>query len=548
MSFQLQELEDKLSPLRQSLEKELLPTREDDQKLVQKGLILFRQHLVSNVKVREDEAIAEVQDVTPVHVRLDFHFPLLSKCSCPQKPWCRHRLATFFMLYNKVGRVNDWVEDWRDGAQQADVSGEPNKQAALQDLIKKHGGLKKASELLQEQQSRGETPEEWWSFFGTVLYEEDYELLERQAYMIDIHIQNFYKRFMRKSPLETEWKPLYQLYASFYLFQEIDAFIHRSERTFRDPHSLYEYLLAEMEFAVKRLSVHALPFRFDPFISFLKDKTEELSLSTEQSTLAKAEVYRYLWYYLFKKKQWRQQEIDRLEGLQSEEDVFHSLALLHQYILIENRSEIEAILKKLGAAIVPYSDFWIEQLFSMKKYDLGTFLLKQLQAKIPQYLQSLREYEASQFSRWFLQTMPLDYMIEHEATMLKELLENMLPYSFYTYNDLLLHSRSFKQWVELQKYMNYSLQEMEGLGLKDIAKESPQYVLPLYHNGIMHYIEQKNRDSYRLAVRYLKRLRTAYKKLKRTEQWDIYFEFILEKTKRLRAFQEECRKGKLLDA
>lgn len=132
--------------------------------------------------------------------------------------------------------------------------------------------------------------------------------------------------------------------------------------------------------------------------------------------------------------------------------------------------------------------------------------------------------------------------------MLKELLISMLPFSFYTYNEVLLNSRSYKQWVELQKYMNYSLQEMESLGLREVAKDQPQYAVPLYHSGVLYYIEQKNRESYRQAVKYLKRLRTIYKKLKRTEQWDAFLAHILEQTKRLRAFHEECRKGKLIDA
>ena len=62
----------------------------------------------------------------------------------------------------------------------------------------------------------------------------------------------------------------------------------------------------------------------------------------------------------------------------------------------------------------------------------------------------------------------------------------------------------------------------------------------------MKAIERKNRKSYKEAVRYLKKLRTIYKKLNKKTTWEYYLENLLEDTKRLRAFQEECQRGKLV--
>ncbi|WJV30728.1 hypothetical protein QTG56_06795 [Rossellomorea sp. AcN35-11] len=152
MSIRIQELKDKLLPMSQSIQGELDPNQDAGRNVVSKGLLLFRQNLVSNVKVRDDEVTAEVQDVTPVTLELNFSFPLLSKCSCPQDGWCRHQMATFFMLYNKVGRVSEWIQKWRSRSE-----GKPS--GSLDDLLKKHGStgaLKKASDLLNERKTRGE--------------------------------------------------------------------------------------------------------------------------------------------------------------------------------------------------------------------------------------------------------------------------------------------------------------------------------------------------------------------------------------------------------
>lgn len=83
--------------------------------------------------------------------------------------------------------------------------------------------------------------------------------------------------------------------------------------------------------------------------------------------------------------------------------------------------------------------------------------------------------------------------------------------------------------------------------LKDIEKEAPEAALPLYHLAATEAIEERNRKSYRRAVRYLKKLRTLYKRLKRTDEWDAFIIHIANLHSRLRALQEELRKGKLID-
>ena len=60
-------------------------------------------------------------------------------------------------------------------------------------------------------------------------------------------------------------------------------------------------------------------------------------------------------------------------------------------------------------------------------------------------------------------------------------------------------------------------------------------------------ISQKNRSSYKVAVRVLKKLRTVYKKLKRTSEWEAFFSQLLERHKRLRAFHAECERSKLIE-
>ncbi|BCB05897.1 SWIM zinc finger family protein [Bacillus sp. KH172YL63] len=547
MSIRIQELKDKLLPMSQSIQGELDPNQDAGKNVVSKGLLLFRQNLVSNVKVRDEEVTAEVQDVTPVSIELNLSFPLLSKCSCPSNGWCRHQMATFFVLYNKVGRVSEWIQDWRSRSQAS--AGEPK---SLDDLLKKHGGsgaLRKASDLLNERKTRGNTPEEWWQFFESLLRQEDMDLLERQPYLMDVLVQNMTKRFMKEAPFEREWKPLYQLFATFFLSIEIDTRLQEQNvELSREQYSMYDFLLGEMEDAVEKLSIHAMPFSFDPFIAFLKTKTVDMSDSAENSTMMKAEVYRFLWYYLFKQKSWRKDEIARLEAQANEDETFHHVALLHQYLLLEDLEKADAVVDQLGSELVPFSEFWLRKFFSGKRYEVGFFLVRHLLSRLPAHVEGLDYYEATRFVRWFVRILPMDWLMEKDSGLVNELLLSMLPYSFFSYNEYLINAKAYREWVELQRYMSYSIREMDGMGLRDVTKEAPELALPIYYTGVMEAIEQKNRDSYKLAVRYMKKIRTIYKKTKSIDKWDAYLSYILEKYKRLRAFQEECRKGKLIDA
>ncbi|PFA68225.1 hypothetical protein CN378_08990 [Bacillus sp. AFS015802] len=544
MSIRIQELKDKLLPMSQSIQGELDPNQDESKNVVSKGLLLFRQNLVSNVKVRDEEVTAEVQDVTPVTLELNLSFPLLSKCSCPQDKWCRHQMATFFMLYNKVGRVSEWIQNWR--SQSKPDSQEPR---SLDDLMKKHGTLKKASDLLNERKTRGNTPEEWWQFFDSLLKKEDLDLLERQPYLMDVLVQNITKRFMKEAPFEREWKPLYQLFATLYLSIEIDLHLQkRNVELSREQYSMYDFLLGEMEDAVEKLSIHAMPFSFDPYIAFLKNKTIEMSDSEQNSTMMKAEVYRFLWYYLFKQKSWRRDEVSRLVEQDQKDTTFYNVALLHQYLLLEDLNKAGEVVDELGTELVAFSEFWLRKFFVGKRYEAGFFLVRNILSRMPDHLETLDYYEATRFVRWFVRILPMDWLMEKDSSLVNELLLSMLPYSFFSYNEYLISAKAYREWVELQRYMNYSIGEMEGMGLRDVTKEAPELALPIYYTGVITAIDQKNRDSYKLAVRYMKKIRTIYKKTKKTDKWDVYLTYILDKYKRLRAFQEECRKGKLIDA
>src|SRR5690606_3634399 len=122
----------------------------------------------------------------------------------------------------------------------------------------------------------------------------------------------------------------------------------------------------------------------------------------------------------------------------------------------------------------------------------------------------------------------------------ERVLIEMLPYSSGFVANYYHETKNYKKLMDFLQITGVSTDLINSQLIKDLQKENPEYLLPVYHKEVANAIIEKNRKSYKLAVRYLKRLRTIYKKLKQEDIWESFFDELLEETKRLRAFQEEC--------
>jgi tetratricopeptide (TPR) repeat protein len=126
-------------------------------------------------------------------------------------------------------------------------------------------------------------------------------------------------------------------------------------------------------------------------------------------------------------------------------------------------------------------------------------------------------------------------------------LEGMLPHSTLIIEDLLYEQRKWKPWLEMQIIKGHDPLYHRVSVLQPIEKEAPSLLLPYYHQAVEHYVTLKNRDDYKLAVRLLKKLEKIYHKIKQAERWERFFTGFMERHSRLRALQEEMKKGKLLE-
>ncbi|GLB59007.1 SWIM zinc finger family protein [Cytobacillus sp. NCCP-133] len=515
---------------------------EEDVRLVQKGLMLFRQGLVSQLRFEGDKAVAAVQDVTPAKVELDFEFIHLSECSCPAEGFCRHQVAVFLQLLSKARSVSMWIEEWRKPIKE--------KQTA------KNWGLQRAKDLLKSSRLEKADYDRWISAFD----ESFTELMEKQGeprpYVLPELFHVYLRRMKAGAPVEQEWKLLYLLVGYVFSFKKMMSlsmkYGHGEELIDRYYRHLYQLLMEESVEIMNKLSVHSLPFAFDQFIEKLKEDSTGLVTGHFSLEYERAHLYRLLWTHFFKKKEWRDAEMKKIEALNKEGNT-PSLPLIvgytHLNILERNEDRALSILNVPNEMMTPYMLDWLDYFSAQKEWNRMTPYVESFIHQLRDYLKQSEDYYACMdFTRMAIKAISPFCLENSKMDLYEKALMETLPYSYSDYEYLLFERGEFNKWADLQAFIGFDIDMLGHDRIKEISKREPAILLPLYHHAIQNHIAMKNRDHYREAVRKMKKLRTLYKKLKRQEDWQLFLEMLLKKTKRLRAFQEECKRGKLIDA
>jgi len=122
----------------------------------------------------------------------------------------------------------------------------------------------------------------------------------------------------------------------------------------------------------------------------------------------------------------------------------------------------------------------------------------------------------------------------------------LLPHSYSALAEHYAAHGKYEAWADLQMYMGRKPEDFKGNELQSIEKHAPEVVLPMYHQAVEAAIHTRNRQGYRTAARHMKKLQALYEQLGKQMTWDRYFEAMQLKYSRLRAFQEELLKGKLM--
>jgi hypothetical protein len=518
--------------------KELDPLSEDDRNRMTKGLKLYREGRVYNVSLDSNMLDGTVDDDHHVHsVSLNIRQPSQSYCDCFQAGYCEHMIAALFYAASSFGQVGEITKRFKEKRKPKIAVSE----------------IKTAKQLLQAQYYDEMKHETWLQYF-----EKEYEAFSkeqkrfsyRQMYFLVNIFEEFYAKLLRKATKMPILQELFELNAALFslqkLFEEAKDFETNNTYSYYNPASIAERFVDEIEELVSQITIHAFPMALDPILKDTGRIVHQLFFNYNVYIFKRYYIYRYIWTELLDRPLWIKEE-QQLIGQQTN-TVDKALASAHLLFLQKKDREAMTLLDEHAGRLPGLYLYWVDVLSDTLQWSRAKDWLSFTYKYVKQDIEDEDSYYVNRdLVRIFLTSYGRYAAGTNEQAGLELVLQELLPYSFIEYNEYLLDKKLYKTWVELQMLVGFDdLTELKEV-IKEIEKENREYVLPLYHHAVMEAIALKHRQGYRLAVRYLKKLRTHYTKLKRTDEWELFIETIAASYSRLRAFQEELRKGKLIN-
>lgn len=392
-----------------------------------------------------------------------------------------------------------------------------------------------------------------WVDYTDELFQTDIQKKEGKfpPYLLNLYGLMILKRLgqIDRFKLPPEQRPLYKIVANVRLLQNLLNWFVSSRYSYEEIEDtcrqLVEHICEEIEVSLRRLP-KPHPFSYDPIC-------EELSLDVRELLFLEGAfkhrihfVYWFLWRDLFTNTNLRKKELAFAEETAEKgaSDSSWQFGYMFQLFFAGRIEESLATLEKTGIKhlgyIIPLLDHYVAGKNWSNVTKIAEFLLKH----INNYFAQTSYSDKYQFTH-SLDDALYRYAVETKRyDIYEQILIATFPFSSRNLSMFYFEQREYGKLIDFIQLADSDYFHSEVL--RAIQKEEPQYLLPYYHRKAQQAIDQKNRQSYKEAVRHLKKLKTIYKKLKQEEVWKQFIQQLLQETKRLRAFQEECQRGKLI--
>lgn len=392
-----------------------------------------------------------------------------------------------------------------------------------------------------------------WVEYTDELFKND--ILKKKSlppYLVNLYGLMILKKLNRDDlyKVRREQHSLFKIVVNVRLLQNLQNWFESSRYSYQEIEDtcrqLFEIIYADIQNALKHLP-SPMPFSYDPICEKLRLDVRELLFLEGAFKHEILQIYWYVWKSLFTRPQLRNEELDFAEKTARKGANASSwqFAYMFQLFLSGRVEESLTLLKNIGSNYLSYLLLFMDYYFAGKNWNGFTKLAQFLIEHIKDYLDTI-SYSLKQKFFYSIDTVFHQFAKETgRYDLYEQLLIAMYPFATRELSYFYFERKEYGKLIEFVQLSNFGYLSSDIL--RTIQKEEPQYLLPYYHRKVQMAIDQKNRQSYKEAVRHLKKLRTIYKKLKKEEKWEVYFEQLLHETKRLRAFQEECQRGKLIN-
>ncbi|CAH1219371.1 hypothetical protein PAECIP111892_04731 [Paenibacillus auburnensis] len=521
-----------------------------DDLTLKRGFQYYKQNRVQTFSISEPRkmrAMVEGRENYGVYINLD-NFPG-NYCDCPVNEPCKH-IAAVLMYYAdaqkrsvaSLANAKAVVSRPKAAAASAEVPAGTGSRSAL---VKKLGGLIPG---------------------GTVAQWREYLQLLTSPLAHTVRNPQYADRALAaiaeaKPQLSPAAGMLFKLHAHLFILENL---LRPNLPAAAAPvlgYSLGYYTavaVSELQAAVTRLMNTTLPLAEEPgewqrvkdTLSYLRQEmlTEARDRSRDQPYFSAC--YELLW------RKWiapntdgaalYSEELDALRQEGQELGAAHSrqsllLAESRMYYLLSDDRAAWELLRKTAERPGIYPDELMSFLIPLAEAGHWSRLTSWL-AEIGPLLTS-RLYNLSDYAGYWKEAVR---RLPETEPLMWDTLSGMLPISREIYEDLLLDYGKWQDWMDYQLSSGKAPSDFRVSDLQPLEKNAPELLLPFYHQAVERFVVEKNRHSYKAAVKLMKRLAKLYKKLKREERWEEFLEAFTSRNSRLRALQEELRKGKLI--
>lgn len=502
-----------------TIEKKLHPAIIEDEELVRRATFFVRNGAVSitNYYPQDHSVDFSIRDVS----NIDVTYNLLTDsfhCPCPMHKPCRHIVAAVFYLYQQNDSLSNWISAWRSNADHAQLS------------------------LLRDERS----PRSWNILVDNFFRKFISNYPPASFYLLEFAVHDLKTQIRKSRPFEREWQPIFDVYIDLSILIKIWPYLEpfaESNMRNRVFHFLNEFV-EEMDDHLSQLASKPRMFAADPFYDEMMEQVRTFYLETETLIRYRKHVYLSFWDALVTDKATREKEVAYLQQLdKTEDDIPLNMVLPYFYLTLSKTDELlEAAERMEREQLLEWVEVCEKALHSANK-ELVNELARKLLPHISYYLNEVIQNPSRVMLIRRLELLFDSIRLEPEE--LENLYKSFGLYGIQSYSNLLLKENRYRDWMALHQSANSSLEYAEACGLSIVKEEAPEVLLPLYHHYAMRFIQEKNRYSYKQAVRIWKKMKQVAKKSNETEYWNAYVENVREKYRRLRALQQEIEKGNL---
>ncbi|WDV97869.1 SWIM zinc finger family protein [Brevibacillus parabrevis] len=507
--------------------------------IIERGYSYFSDGVVFNTRVENNRTLcSDVQGSQVYHVRLDLEEVQGSSCTCPYTRLCKHIAATFFQMYSVFENPRHFLGKAQQ-PRRATFSPAmliPNYRPAVSppqgnETAPVQSGLTAASSV-----------HDWWAFFESWTRN---LLSAMESFRASSEIFSSYQNVLSVTAgWPTERAQLFHIHANLFHLQKLQQYVqtYRQSHWYPDLAQTAERLLEQLEGAIYFSDRQALwskhRLALEETLTIIRRWKEN-----DLSSLYWVYAYHLVWWSLLDAPEWIEQEKAELDETiaspNTSEAVLEKARLLRAHFSVMDRQDDLALavwmpMRRLPLAFyLPYMKAFAREAQWQRFLDWTTALTGRIgQAEAQQYR--------------FVLTVWREAMkqVGREAEC-GAMLKTFLPSSYPEYALYLYEEKQFKSWIDLQMSFRVPFADLSAVQLKEIEEADPALLYPYYVREVNRLIRERNRTAYKEAIKLLKRGRATYAKADQEADWERFVDRLSAKHNRLRAFQEELRRGNL---